>query len=174
MIILEQKIKGSILDIGGGGDGIIGRLYGSQVVAIDNLQEELDEAPNGFEKILMDARCLSYSAEKFDNVTFFYSLMFMSTETQKQAISEAYRVLKNGGLLHIWDADILIAYPKPFIVNLDIQLPSELIHTTYGIVNDIQNQSATSVTALCCKHGFELIEQNSCNGQFDITFKKAT
>ena len=33
-----------MLDIGGGGEGVIGRLYGRQVVAIDNRQEELDEA----------------------------------------------------------------------------------------------------------------------------------
>ena len=50
MIILEHELEGSILDIGGGGEGTIGRLYGTQVIAIDNRQEELDEAPEGFEK----------------------------------------------------------------------------------------------------------------------------
>ena len=35
------------------------RLYGTQVIAIDNRQEELDEAPEGFEKVLMDARSLT-------------------------------------------------------------------------------------------------------------------
>lgn len=56
---LDRTHTGSILDIGGGGEGIIGRLYGRQVTAIDNRREELDEAPEGFEKVLMDAcRCL--------------------------------------------------------------------------------------------------------------------
>lgn len=66
------------------------RLYGRQVVAIDNRQEELDEAPGGFEKILMDARHLTFEDASFDYVTFFYSLMFMDAETQKQALAEAF------------------------------------------------------------------------------------
>lgn len=42
---LTQELTGSILDVGGGGEGIIGRRYGSAVTVIDNRQEELDEAP---------------------------------------------------------------------------------------------------------------------------------
>ena len=52
---LTPQWTGSILDVGGGGEGIIGRLYGEQVIAIDNCQEELDEAPDGFQKD-MDGR----------------------------------------------------------------------------------------------------------------------
>ena len=44
---LERELTGSVLDIGGGGEGIIGRLYGKNVTAIDIRQEELDEAPEG-------------------------------------------------------------------------------------------------------------------------------
>ena len=40
-VFLDGTLKGSILDIGGGGEGIIGRLYKEQVIAIDNRQEEL-------------------------------------------------------------------------------------------------------------------------------------
>lgn len=60
VIQVNRELQGKILDIGGGGEGIIGRVYGAQVVAIDNRQEELDEAPDGFEKILMDASRLSF------------------------------------------------------------------------------------------------------------------
>ena len=42
---LTQALTGSILDVGGGGEGIIGRRYGPAVTVIDNCQEELDEAP---------------------------------------------------------------------------------------------------------------------------------
>ncbi len=48
MMELVKELDGKILDIGGGGEGVIGRLYTSQVVAIDNNQAELDEAPGGF------------------------------------------------------------------------------------------------------------------------------
>ena len=48
MLILNKELSGHILDIGGGGEGIIGRLYQKQVIAIDHRQEERDEAPGGF------------------------------------------------------------------------------------------------------------------------------
>lgn len=41
-INLKKELKGDILDIGGGGEGIIGRLYTNQVISIDNRKEELD------------------------------------------------------------------------------------------------------------------------------------
>ena len=172
MIILKHELEGSILDIGGGGEGTIGRLYGTQVIAIDNRQEELDEAPGGFEKVLMDARSLDFPDEHFDHVTFFYSLMFMDADTHKQAVSEAARVLKKGGYLHIWDAEIVSAYPDPFVVNLDIQLPTELVHTTFGIIRNIKNQTVESVGKLCIKCGMSLCELHSENGLFHLVFNK--
>ena len=114
MIVIDKELNGKILDIGGGGEGIIGRLYTNQVVAIDIRQDELDEAPTGFEKILMDATHLKFKDNFFDHITSFYTLMFMNTEDQKRAVLEAARVLKNNGEFHIWDCDILSAYPEPF------------------------------------------------------------
>lgn len=55
MVVMKREIQGSILDIGGGGEGIIGRLYDPQVLAVDNRQDELDETPETFKKALMDA-----------------------------------------------------------------------------------------------------------------------
>ena len=46
IINIDYDLKGSILDIGGGGEAIIGQMYGDRVTAIDNRQEELEEAPN--------------------------------------------------------------------------------------------------------------------------------
>lgn len=80
ILSLKKEWNGKILDIGGGGEGIIGRLYRQQVTAIDKRQEELDEAPNGFEKILMDATDLKYANETFDHVTCFFTLMFMDAQ----------------------------------------------------------------------------------------------
>ena len=86
MIVLDKELNGKILDIGGGGEGIIGRLYTNQVVAIDIRQDELDEAPTGFEKIWMDATNLKFKDNSFDHITSFFTLMFMNTEEQKRAI----------------------------------------------------------------------------------------
>ena len=83
---LRQDLNGSILDVGGGGEGVIGRLYGQSVTAIDNCREELDEAPCGCRKLVMDASALSFADASFENVTFFYSLMYMDRPTQRAAL----------------------------------------------------------------------------------------
>lgn len=67
---LTQELTGSILDVGGGGEGIIGRRYGSAVTVIDNRQEELDEAPCSCRKLRMDAASLAFADASFENVTF--------------------------------------------------------------------------------------------------------
>lgn len=36
-----------ILDIGGGGEGIIGMRYSNRVISIDTRKDELEEAPTG-------------------------------------------------------------------------------------------------------------------------------
>lgn len=171
MIQLSKELNGKILDVGGGGEGIIGRLYRDQVVAIDNRQEELDEAPGGFEKMLMDATDLQYDDASFDHVTFFFSLMFMSAEDQKQAIMEAARVLKIGGEIHIWDCDIGSAYPEPFSVDLEIILPNKFISTTYG-VGKLDAQSCASISKLCADTGLTFITQNVANDYFYLVFQK--
>ena len=48
MIRLNRDLEGKILDIGGGGEGVIGRLYQERVVAVDCCQKELDDAPDGW------------------------------------------------------------------------------------------------------------------------------
>ena len=171
MITLNKELDGRILDIGGGGDGVIGRLYTNQVVAIDIRQDELDEAPIGFEKIVMDATHLEFNDNSFDHVTSFYTLMFMSTEEQKRAISEATRVLVKGGDLHIWDCDILSAYPEPFFMDVAVQLPNEHISTTY-CVGKMDAQDETSITELCLNAGLVLVSQNRGKYGFYLRFKK--
>ena len=117
---LTQNLTGSILDVGGG-EGIIGRRYGSAVTVIDNCQEELDEVACPCRKLLMDASSLSFAEASFENVTFFYSLMYMNRPIQKAALSEAVRVLKPGGRQLIWDCEIVSAYAEPFLAELDVR-----------------------------------------------------
>lgn len=171
MIALDKELDGKILDIGGGGEGVIGRLYTNQVIAIDIRQDELDEAPTGFEKILMDATQLEFKDNSFDHVTSIYTLMFMSDEEQKRAILEATRVLRYGGELHIWDCDIISAFPEPFCVDVVVQLPNEKISTTYG-VGKMDAQDENSIVELCLNSGLKLITQHSSKYGFYLHFKK--
>jgi hypothetical protein len=56
VVLPDFPAQGLILDIGGGGEGVIGQLKGKQVVAIDLSRQELDEAPGEpLLKIVMDA-----------------------------------------------------------------------------------------------------------------------
>lgn len=171
-LVLKKELCGSILDIGGGGDGIIGRLYKDSVTAIDNMQEELDEAPDCCKKLLMDATALDFADESFDSVTFFYSLMFMTTETKSKAIAEACRVLKTDGVLTIWDAEFESAYPEAFSVELDIALPEENVHTEYGIIGTDVAQSAKSIISMCCECGMNPLEHAENCKNFCIVLKK--
>lgn len=141
-ITLKKEITGSVLDVGGGGEGVIGRVYKEQVTAIDNEQQELDEAPDCCRKVLMDARSLEFQNESFENATDFYSFMYMSTDTKEKAVSEISRVLKPGGRLYIWDAEVVSAEKEPFLADLYIDAAGEKIQTTYGIMGDDIAQSA--------------------------------
>jgi len=159
------------LDIGGGGEGIIGRLYQSQVTAIDIRQDELDEAPDGFEKLVMDAAHLTFEDGSFDHVTAFFALMFMDDCTQNHAIAQAARVLKENGQLHIWDCDIESAYPDPFCVDVSVQLPEKCIETTYGI-GKLDAQSSKSILRHCKQAGFVPVCEVQYDGGFYLCLKK--
>lgn len=132
----------------------------------------MDEAPITCKKLLMDATALEFENDSFDHVTSFFTMMYMTKAAQKQTISEAYRVLKPGGLLHIWDANIISAYPEPFCVDLDIDLNGRTIHTTYGIVKDDAKQDAAHFITLCKNAGFSLEEMISEDEPIILCFRK--
>ncbi len=169
---LKKELDGSILDVGGGGEGIIGRIYGMQVTAIDNRQEELDEAPDVCRKLCMDATALRFAPASFDHVTFFFSLLYMDATTQARAIAEAVRVLRPGGSVRIWDAVVQQAYPEPFLIELDIAANGARVHTTYGIVKRDGAQDADTVCAMCEENGLTLRRREAAGGTFALTFTK--
>ena len=169
-IIMNKTIKGSILDIGGGGEVIIGRIYQSQVTAIDNRQEELDEVPEGFSKLLMDACNLKFEDNIFDNVSLFYTLMYIDKNKHNKVIKEASRVLKKGGELYIWDTNINQA--NPFLVELNIDIGDSIVNTTYGVYKDNAFQDKDYYKSICEELGFYLIAESLDNDQFYMHFKK--
>lgn len=169
---IDLPLAGEILDLGGGGEGVIGRAYGHQVTAIDNRQEELDEAPGNFRRMLMDATDLSFPDSHFAHVTAFFTMMYMDKTTQLKAIREAARVLKPGGELHLWDAEIDRAEPEPFCVEMDVSLPAERIHTTYGIVKPDAAQNAEYFIGLCETTGLRIKFRFETNGVFYLCFQK--
>lgn len=99
--------------------------------------------------------------------------MFMDTATQSQALKEAARVLKHGGFLHIWDAKITSAYPDSFYIDLDIRMKEEVIHTTFGVVSDIKNQTYHTFLSICSCLGLDIQTQLIEEDKFYLMFKKS-
>jgi len=171
----KRKINGLVLDIGGGGEGIIGLLYGECTVSIDNLKEELDEVKNESLKIIMDACKLKFLEESFSMATFFYSLMYMGTIAKEKALSEAARVLKKNGVLEIWDTEIPECDESEkdiFIANLEVVLNGEIITTGYGVGLEYKQQTIKSICALIEKYGMSIKKSKSIGKAFHIVATK--
>ena len=166
-IRLEKTLRGRILDVGGGGECMIGRVYGAQTVAIDVDAQELAEAPDVCEKRVMDARSLDFPDDCFDHVTAFYALLYMDAEGQRRAIAEAARVLRTGGSLCIWDTETAGEAP-PYLAELDVDAAGQAIHVTYGVVKDDAGQTMERTVRLCEEAGLHVVQAEGMEKQFFV------
>ena len=167
--------EGLILDIGGGGEGVIGQLKGRQVVAIDLIKRELEDAPAGpMLKIVMDARALGFLDGSFDTATVFFTFMYIMPPDHAQVFAELNRVLRPGGRLLVWDPVFpdKAAPEKPKIMyRLHVRLPGKDINTGYG-VGIREGQGADHFVALAKAAGFEAVSRKDENGWFFLEFRK--
>ncbi|MBN1329428.1 MAG: class I SAM-dependent methyltransferase [Candidatus Heimdallarchaeota archaeon] len=128
--------QGFILDIGGGGEGIIGQYKKDQVIAIDKRKDELEEAPSENLKIIMDVTDLKFLDNTFNTVTAFFTFMYIDSDFRMKSLEEIYRVLKPGGKFFMWDATIPHEPENDkqefFIVRIEVDLPHRKIKTGYG------------------------------------------
>ena len=171
----DFQASGFILDIGGGGEGIIGRMKSTQVIAIDISKRELEEAPAGPLKIVMDASDLQFLDSTFNTATIFYTLMYMREEVQAKTLQEVHRVLSPGGRLLIWDVEIPAqSDPKkkgalfPFLFHL----PDKNVGTGYGVAWPPRLHDMAYYTSLAQKTGFQLVEKKLNGRSFFLELKK--
>ena len=171
-IILKRDIAGRILDLGGWGEGVIGRVYGRAVTAIDIRPDELEDAPGDFERICMDARQLELPDGCFDAVTAFYFLMYLFPEDRGAVFSEAARVLKSGGRMYVWDAAYRSAFPEPHLVELSIDAAGERIGTTYGVLGEGMCLSRDDVLSRAAEAGLAPAEARAGGVHFYLVFER--
>jgi SAM-dependent methyltransferase len=166
------ETDGLILDIGGGGEGIIGRLNGKQVVAIDTREGELADTRNEALKVVMDAADLKFLPKSFDVCTPFFSLMYTPKNIHQRVFEEVFRVLKDRGRFLIWDARIPenIAGYKTFIVHLKVKLPDEEVGTAYGA--RWQAQSLEYFKEMAKLTGFRVANESAKNEIFRMELQK--
>jgi ubiquinone/menaquinone biosynthesis C-methylase UbiE len=171
----DFKAEGYILDIGGGGEGIIGLIKPAQTVAIDLMKDELANAPAGPLKIIMDATDLKFLDASFQTATSFFALMFMKEEDQAKAVKEIFRVLAPGGRLLLWEVNIPERVdPKKdvFIVPLNIKLPKSEVKTGYGCFWPPKVHDASYFLKLAESAGFKVASQKPAGQTFFLELQK--
>lgn len=173
LVVEEFAAPGYILDIGGGGEGIIGRMKPAQVVAIDLFARELQESPPGPLKIVMDATDLKFLDASFDTATAFFSLMYMKPDIQKKVFAQVHRVLKPGGRWLIWDAVIPTALEKDttgVVFYFRFKLPMTTVETGYGTPWPARPLDVPYYKALAEESGFQVTSAKQQGGGFQTFF----
>ncbi len=171
----DFKASGYVLDLGGGGAGIIGRLKPTQVVAIDLSKRELTDTPPGPLKIVMDATDLKFLDGSFQTVTAFFTLMYVPQPQKQKLFDEAMRVLAPGGRFLIWDAVIPARFdPSKLIVELPmrIRLPKETVETGYGSPWPDTARNAAYYVGFAAKAGFEIVTRQENARNFYLELRK--
>lgn len=172
------NLKGKILDIGGGGEGIIGQLKGNSVVSIDLRKSELEEALESGDKeslkIIMDAKDLKFLDNTFDTITAFFSIMYMPKNDYQKIFKEIYRVLKEEGELVIWDLIIpqkRDAKKDLYIILMKVNFNRKKIITGYGTRWD-KEQDIDYFIDIADNIGFKIIDQNLKEDYFILRLRK--
>ncbi|MBU0596473.1 class I SAM-dependent methyltransferase [Candidatus Bipolaricaulota bacterium] len=172
----EFDVDGYILDVGGGGEGIIGILKGEQVVAIDLRKDELEEAPDGPLKVVADARDLPFLDGTFDAATAFYSLMYLKSRSDcAKAFAEVFRVLKPGGRFLIWESTVERPpdTDKPaYVLFLRILVGGQEINTGYGQPWPAEAHDDAFYIRCAQEAGFELATRSEAGLLFFLELRK--
>jgi ubiquinone/menaquinone biosynthesis C-methylase UbiE len=174
--VADFPAQGLILDIGGGGEGVIGQLKGEQVVAIDINKRELVEAPAGpLLKIVMDARDLKFLDGTFMTATVFFTFMYIAPADHEKVFRELHRVLAPGARLLIWD----VLFPKledksktVAVFPFTIKLPGREINTGYGVHIPGEDPGPAHFEKLARETGFTTVSRGGARQWFYLEMVK--
>lgn len=175
VIVSDIDAPGYILDIGGGGEGVIGRLKGERVVAIDPNRRELDQAPAGPLKIVMDATDLRFLDGAFSAATSFFTLMYIKGSDHQKVFGEVFRVLQPSGRFFIWD----VIFPLRLdpekdvaVVSLLVKLPDEEIAAGYRHLWPVEGRDLSYYMRLAKDAGFNVVAQDVKDRAFFLELQR--
>ena len=145
-------------------------------MAIDRRKAELEEAPPGGLKIVMDATDLQFLDRTFSTATARFALMYVRERADcAQVFDEVYRVLRPGGRFLVWDAVIparpdtdkaIVAFP------LAVCLPDRAIETGYGIKWPDEEKNLAHYPTIAAPTGFEVVRQETQGAHFHIELRR--
>jgi ubiquinone/menaquinone biosynthesis C-methylase UbiE len=172
-VVIQEIPPGRVLDIGGGGEGVIGQVGGARVVAVDRLGSEIHEArARGANAtwVVADAAQLPLKGHSLDHATAFFSCMFMPEDVLREAFREVEHVLRDGGEFWIWDSK-MGARGDAFAIRLRVDIEDRrTINTAYG--GRAKEQSAATLAALLREANFETDVRIDTRHWFMIRAKK--
>jgi ubiquinone/menaquinone biosynthesis C-methylase UbiE len=164
-----------ILDLGGGGEGIIGLMKGSDVIAIDMRKEELEETNNDSLKIIMDMKELNFLDGVFYTVTAFFTFMYVPENDLEEILIEVWRVMKSGGELLVWEPIFKIPpeerEKKNAVIPLKIHFPDGTeVKTGYG--GQMRDQDESTILVSAEKIGFKVADKKIEEFTYYLRLKK--
>lgn len=116
---------------------------------------------------------MTFLDEMFDNITSFYTIMYMDLIQTKAFLKEAYRVLKPNGLLWIWDTDIPLLDEKDiFIVPIETKLNhTDIVSAGFGI-GGAAEQTMISLQKHIIDVGFCIEKSQVFEKRFELCCRK--
>lgn len=174
-IELENIDVKLVLDVGGGGEGLVSRIARERVCAVDIKFSKVVEAKiydPGSNWFVSDAQRLPFRNNMFDMATFWFSLMFMRNyQTKKRALQETFRVLRPGGLLHIM-ASTIDTDEDVFFFRAIFTFPDgTLSKIGYGVQGK-QKQTLDNISRFVSDVGFEIQSSEDYDSWFIIKAQK--
>ncbi|MHA2119418.1 MAG: class I SAM-dependent methyltransferase [Candidatus Thorarchaeota archaeon] len=168
--------EGLILDVGGGGEGLVSRIEKQRVCAVDIRMSEIREAqihgaPANW--LVGDGSFLSFRDRSFDVVTLWFSLGYMREWTiKRKVLEEAQRVLKKQGTISIMASKIPDSTDQ-FVFWALFTLPDGTVSQTGYGVRGGQGQTMEKVRELIAQLDFNILDIEDHGEWFSITASRS-
>ncbi len=168
--------KGRIIDIGGGSEGLVSRIEGTRVCAVDIRMDRIREAKihdSSSNWFACDATQLCFQSSTFDVATLWFSLGYMKKWSEKkEVLSETYRVLSQDGTISLKAVNINCKEDQ-LVFKVDYVLPDGSLSRTGYRLKGQQNQTMETVAKLVRDVGFQLVACHDYGHWFSMEGSKS-